>query len=106
MHNPGRYLVLAPTGQATPGTPVTGFDMNLGTQFDSWDASTTLDWMPDEIQTWRLEFVHRAASVPYFAGHGGVTSPDGYVTTTTPSGWRPDLVKSESKLIGALLLRF
>jgi hypothetical protein len=106
MHNPGRYLVLAPTGQATPGTPVTGFDMNLGTKFDAWDASTTLDWMPDEIQTWRLEFVHRAASVPYFAGHGGVTSPDGYVTTTAPSGWRPDLVKSESKLIGALLLRF
>jgi hypothetical protein len=106
MHNPGRYLVLAPTGQATPGTPNTGFDMGLGTKFDSWDASTTLDWMPDELQTWRLEFVHRAASVPYFAGHGGVTSPDGYVTTPVPSGWRPDLVKSESKLLGALLLRF
>jgi hypothetical protein len=106
MHNPGRYLVLAPTGQATPGTPVTGFDMNPGTKFDSWDASTTLDWMPDEIQTWRLELVHRAANVPYFAGHGGVTSPDGYITTPVAGGWRPDLVKSETKIVGALLLRF
>jgi opacity protein-like surface antigen len=106
MHNPGRYLVLAPTGQATPGTPSTGFDMSAGTKFDAWDASTTLDWMPDEIQTWRLEFVRRASSVPYFAGHGGVTSPDGYTNTGVPTGWRPDLVKSESKIIGALLLRF
>jgi hypothetical protein len=106
MHNPGRYLVLAPTGQATPGTPRTGFDMSAGTKFDSWDDSTTLDWMPDEIQTWRLELIQRAASVPYFAGHGGVTSPDGYVTTQVPSGWRPDLVKSETKVVGALLLRF
>jgi hypothetical protein len=80
--------------------------MNLGTKFDAWDASATLDWMPDELQTWRLEFVHRAANVPYFAGHGGVTSPDGYLNTPVPSGWRPDLVKSEDKLLGALLLRF
>jgi hypothetical protein len=106
MHNPGRYLVLAPTGAATPGTAITGFDMSAGTKFDAWDASTTLDWMPDEIQTWRVELVHRAASVPYFAGHGGVTSPDGYVTTQVPAGWRPDLVKSETKILGALLLRF
>jgi hypothetical protein len=106
MHNPGRYLVLAPTGAATPGTPVTGFDMSAGTKFDAWDASTTLDWMPDEETTWRLEFLHREASVPYFAGHGGVTSPDGYVTTSAPVRWRPDLVKSETKIIGALLVRF
>jgi hypothetical protein len=106
MHNPGRYLVLAPTGAATPGTPVTGFDNAPGTKFDAWDASTTLDWMPDEIQTWRLEYVYRAASVPYFAGHGGVTSPDGYVTTNVPTGWRPDLVKTEAKIIGSLLIRF
>jgi hypothetical protein len=106
MHNPGRYLVLAPTGAATPGTPITGFDMSAGTKFDAWDMSTTIQWMPNEQETWLLEFVHREASVPYFAGHGGVTSPDGYVTTFTPSGWRPDLVKTESKVIAALLLRF
>ena len=102
MHNPGRYLVLAPTGVAnTTFGPVP----NPGTDFDAWDLSTTVDYMPDDYQTWRLELVHREASVPYFAGHGGVTSPDGYVTTPVPTGWTPDLRKSETRLIGAFLLR-
>ena len=101
MHNPGRYLVLLPPGQAQAT-----WDASPGTKFDAWDASTTLDFMPDDHQTWRLEFVHREASVPYFAGHGGVTSPDGYTTTALPTGWTPDLVKSESRIIGSLLVRF
>jgi len=101
IHNPGRYLVLLPTGVAGAQ-----FDTLPGTKFDGWDASTTLDWMPDQFQTWRLEFVHRAANIPYFAGHGGVTSPDGYTTTPVPTGWTPDLVKSENRIVAALLLRF
>ena len=44
--------------------------------------------------------------MPYFAGHGGVTSPDGYTTTATPPGWRPDLAKNDLRLIGAMLVRF
>ena len=62
--------------------------------------------MPDQFQTWRVEVVHREANIPYFAGHGGVTSPDGYTTTAVPPGWKPDQVKAETRLIGALLLRF
>jgi hypothetical protein len=62
--------------------------------------------MPSELVTYDLEFSRRAANVPYFAGHGGVTSPDGYQPTATPSGWRPDLVKSDLRLIAALLVRF
>ena len=100
IHNPGRYLVLLPTGAA-----LQNFDTSPGTKFDGWDASTTFDWMPDEYQTWRLEFVHRSASIPYFAGHGGVTSPDGYTTTPIPAGWSPDQVKSENRIIAAFLLR-
>ena len=100
IHNPGRYLVLLPTGEAGKN-----FDTSLGTKFDGWDASTTLDWMPDEYQTWRLEFVHRSARIPYFAGHGGVTSPDGYATTPVPAGWAPDQVKSENRIVAAFLLR-
>ena len=99
IHNPGRYLVLVPTGEAAKS-----FDTSPGTKFDGWDASTTFDWMPDEYQTWRLEFVHRQASIPYFAGHGGVTSPDGYVGTPL-NGWLPDQVKSENRIILAFLLR-
>lgn len=61
--------------------------------------------MPNDCFTWRLEFVHREASVAYFAGRGGVTSPSGYTITTLPANWRPDLVKSESRLIMAFLFR-
>ena len=101
IHNPGRYLTLVPTGVAGQI-----YDTAPGTSFDGWDASTTVDWMPDPFQTWRLEVVHREASVPYFAGRGGVTSPDGYVTTAIPPGWKPDQVKGETRLIAALLARF
>ena len=111
MHNPGRYLVLMPTGLAAQV-----FDTNAGTTFDAWDVSTTLDWLPSDKLTVRFEVVHREASVPYFAGREGVTGPDGYksggasnpdgtVSTSVPLGWTPDLVKAETRLILALLLR-
>jgi hypothetical protein len=113
MHNPGRYLVLAPTGQADPNTnPATGttigqfpYNMNPGTPFDAWDCSTTVDWMPNDFITFRVEFVHRQAQEDYFAGHGGVTSPDGYNGTALTPGWTPDLVKSENRFIVAMLVR-
>ncbi|MFL9482024.1 outer membrane beta-barrel protein [Chitinophagaceae bacterium LWZ2-11] len=101
IHNPGRYLVLVPTGVAGQQ-----FDTSPGTKFDGWDASTTLDWMPNDYLTFRIEAVHRAANVPYFAGPGGVTSPDGYTNTPIPAGWKPDLVKDETRGILALLIRF
>ncbi|HEY8039378.1 MAG TPA: hypothetical protein VIF15_06270, partial [Polyangiaceae bacterium] len=118
MHNPGRYLVLPPTGVATPYQPLSiqgvgyglpgqqGFSLNPGTTFDAWDVATGIQWMPDELTTWDLEFNHRQSVDPYFAGHGGVTSPDGYITTAVPAGWRPDLVKGDTRVIAALLLRF
>jgi hypothetical protein len=113
MHNPGRYLVLAPTGNASPvpqplnvAPASQPFDMSPGTQFDAFDYETGFQYMPDEHTTWDLEVNHRQASVPYFAGHGGVTSPDGYTTTTTPKGWAPDLVKGDTRIIVALLVRF
>ena len=101
IHNPGRYLTLVPTGVAG-----SQFDTSPGSSFDGWDISTTLDWMPRDWLTWRLEWVHREASVPYFAGHGGVTSPDGYTTTALPPSWTPDQVRYETRGIGALLVRF
>jgi len=114
MTNPGRYLVLYPTGQASPlpdpnnPTQTEGaypFSANPGDQFNGWDCSTNLDWMPNKSLAFRLEFVHREADIPYFAGHGGVTSPTGFSTTTLPPDWRPDLVKSESRIILAILFR-
>lgn len=114
MTNPGRYLVLYPTGDASPlpspnnPTQTAGsnpFSANPGDAFQGWDYSTNFDWMPNQSITLRLEYVHREASVPYFAGRGGVTSPTGYTTTAIPAGWKPDLVKSEDRIILALLFR-
>jgi hypothetical protein len=116
MKNPGRYLVLYPTGQASPlpnpNNPTTTegafpFSANPGDQFEGWDWSTNIDFMPNQSITFRVEYVNRHSNVPYFAGHGGVTSPTGLTTTPVdPNGtWRPDLVKSESKVILAVLFR-
>lgn len=114
MTNPGRYLVLYPTGDASPlpnpynPTQTIGthpFSANPGDQFKGWDCSTNFDWMPNQSLTVRIEYVHRHASVPYFAGRGGVTSPTGYTTTPIPAGWAPDLVNTEDRLIFALLFR-
>ena len=114
MSNPGRYLVLYPTGQASPlpnpndPTKTEGafpFSANIGDQFKGWDISTNIDWMPNQSITFRLEYVYRNSSVPYFAGAGGVTSQTGFTTTPLDPNWRPDLVKSESRIIGAILFR-
>lgn len=114
MKNPGRYLVLYPTGQASPlpnsnnPTQTEGafpFSANPGDAFEGWDFSSNLDWMPNQSITFRIEFVHRESSVPYFAGAGGVTSQSGYSTSNLDPNWRPDLVKSESRIITAILFR-
>ncbi len=116
MKNPGRYLVLLPTGQASAlpnpfdPTKTAGafpFSANPGDQFQGYDVSTNVDYMPDQHMTIRLEYVWRHASVPYFAGPGGVTSSTGRTTTPVdPNGtWRPDLVNDESKIILAMLFR-
>ncbi len=114
MTNPGRYLVLYPTGEASPlpdpndPTKFEGaypFSANPGDKFRAWDISTNIDYMPNQSVTFRLELVHREASVPYFAGRGGVTSQSGYSTTALDPNWRPDLVKSETRIILATLFR-
>ena len=114
MNNPGRYLVLLPTGQASvlpnPLNPTATagaypFTANPGDQFVAWDASTSVDWMPNQSITFRAEFVHREANTPYFAGRGGVTSPNGYITTPLTPDWRPDLRKTENRIIFAVLFR-
>jgi len=116
MTNPGRYLVLEPTGVASdlpnpynptapPVNPAAVFTQNPGDQFTGWDASTNLSWMPNQSIEFRIELVHRESNVPYFAGPGGVTSPTGYTTTPVPANWMPDLVKSENRVIIAALFR-
>ena len=114
IHNPSRYLVLVPPGQATDKFLN---DATPASKFDGWDASTTLDYMPNDFITIRTEVVTRHSSIPYFAGHGGVTSATGYQVapqgssnsnsyTPQDPNFTPDLVKSELRGIFAIIVRF
>ena len=107
--NPGRYLVLLPPiNGATAGTGSYYFSENPGDPFNAWDMQLTGDYMPTRNVTFRIEYTYRAANVPYFTGAGGITPPDG--NTGAPqdevAGWTPDLVKSESIALAAMLLRY
>jgi hypothetical protein len=122
INNPGRYLVLLPPingATASSGTPY--FTENPGDPYKAWDVSGTFDWMPSQYITFRWEYNHRAANVPYFSGSGGVTPPGG--NTGKPSSlvclggfttcdgsvsntWYPDLRKTENRLNMAILVKF
>ncbi len=116
INNPGRYLVLLPPingATAASGTPY--FTENPGDPFKAWDASGTFDYMPSQYITFRGEFNHRAANVPYFSGPGGVTpscptapivenicgSPGAFVP-----GFTPDLKKIENRINLSILVKF
>jgi hypothetical protein len=109
INNPGRYLVLLPPingANAASGTPY--FTENPGDPYKAWDLSETFDYMPSQYITFRWEFDHRAASVPYFSGKGGITPPLG--NTGAPGsivpGFTPDLVKDENRLDLSILVKF
>jgi len=108
INNPGRYLVLTPpVNGATAATGAPGFTQNPGDGFHAWDSSVTFDYMPSQFITFRLEFDHRESDVPYFAGSGGVTPPGGNQTPagSVVPGFTPDLVKSESRVNAAMMVR-
>jgi hypothetical protein len=81
--------------------------LNPGDQFKAWDASSTFDYMPSQFVTFRFEFDHRAASVPYFAGAGGITPPGGNIGApgSFVPGFFPDLRKRENRFNIALLVK-
>lgn len=108
IDNPGRYLVLLPPingTTASSGTPY--FTANPGDPFKAWDMQTAIDVMPIDFITLRAEFNHRAASVPYFTGHGGVTPPGGNQGNpgSEVPGWAPDLVPTEDRITVSLMVK-
>lgn len=109
INNPGRYLVLLPPingATAATGTPY--FTENPGDPYKAWDSSATFDYMPSQYITFRTEFDHRAANVPYFTGRGGITPPggnNGNPAAIVP-GWSPDLVRDENRMDLAILVKF
>ena len=109
INNPGRYLVLLPPingATAASGTPY--FTENPATRIRHGICLATFDYMPSQYITFRWEFDHRAANVPYFSGSGGITPPGG--NTGAPGsvvpGFTPDLVKDENRFDLAILVKF
>jgi hypothetical protein len=109
INNPGRYLVLLPPingATAASGTPY--FTENPGDPFKAWDISGTFDYMPSQYITFRWEFNHRHANVPYWSGPGGVTPPGGNqgAPGSLVSGFTPDLRHTEDRGTMAILVKF
>jgi len=114
INNPGRYLVLLPPidgATATSGTPY--FTENPGDPFKAWDISATYDYMPSQYITFRWEFNHRHANVPYWNGPGGMTPPGGnngnpgsITVLSNGTTWYPDLRKTEDRATMAILVKF
>ena len=100
-------MLVPPINGATAisGTPY--FTASPGDRFKAWDLQLTADYMPQPFITFRAEFNHRHANVPYFAGEGGVTPPGGNqgAPGSEVEGWKPDLVKDENRFSLAMLLK-
>jgi hypothetical protein len=117
INNPGRYLVLLPPiNGATAASGTSYFTENPGDVFKAWDISGTFDWMPSQYITFRSEFDHRAANVPYFTGPGGITPTScptapivenicGSPGAVVP-GFTPDLKKIENRINLSILVKF
>ena len=99
--NPGAYLAFSPS-------PVADNDFNdalaAGKDLQLLQGTFTFDIMPNDRFTFRLEYGYRSSNIPYFAGAGGTTSPDGWQDTPTAT-WRPDLVKTENRITAAVSVR-
>ena len=100
INNPGRYLALLPAGNGV-------VTQNPGDEFKGWDASTGIQFMPNNFMTFGVEYVSRHTNIPYFSGPGGVTSPNGWnAPIGDPSGYEADLVKNEERIIFSTIFRF
>jgi hypothetical protein len=101
ISNPGAYLAFSPS-------PVPNNDFNdaiaNGEKLKMFQGTATVDLMPNQFVTFRLEYGFRKSNIPYFAGPQGTTSPDGWIDTPVDS-WRPDLKKSDSRLTLAVMFR-
>ncbi|MFC3157941.1 Putative beta-barrel porin-2, OmpL-like. bbp2 [Chryseobacterium arachidis] len=101
ISNPGAYLAFSPS-------PVANNDFNdalaEGKDLKMFQGTATLDYMPNQFCTFRLEYGYRKSNIPYFAGREGTTSPDGWADTPVEN-WRPDLRKTDSRITVAVIFR-
>lgn len=101
--NPGTYLAFSPSNVAN-----NDFNDAMANdpkqQLNIGQFTTTFDIMPNDFVTFRVEYGFRNSNVPYFAGSGGTTSPDGWIDTPVNT-WRPDLQKTEHRITFATNFR-
>ncbi len=99
--NPGAYLAFSPS-------PVAANDFNdaiaSGETLDIFQGTATVDVMPNDRVTFRLEYGYRSCNLPYFASAGGTTSPDGWNDNIGIS-WRPNLVRNENRITASVNFR-
>jgi len=103
--NGGQYLAFSPS-PVSPNdfTDLLVADPNKAIKIIQ--ATATFDVMPNDHVTFRFEYGHRKSNMPYFAGHGGTTSPSGWVNgPSTILPWRPDLKKFENRFTVAVNFR-
>lgn len=101
--NPGLYLAFTPS-PVTPNDFTDAIANDPKQKLNIFQATATLDIMPNDFMTLRAEYGFRKSNLPYFAGRQGTTSPDGW-TDTPPGNWRPDLRKTESRITVAVNFR-
>jgi hypothetical protein len=101
--NPGLYLAFTPS-TVTPNAFTEAIAADPQKSISIQQFTGTLDIMPNDHVTFRLELLHRKSNHPYFPGKAGTTSPDGWADT--PLGnWQPDLRKAETRLCIAVNFR-
>ena len=103
VNNPSRYLSFTPAVLGGDGT--NAFTRTDPKNLRAKEITATFDIMPSDFVTFRVEYLHRSANVPYFAGSGGTTSPSGYADQVIPITYQPDLRDYEDRLIFAVNFR-
>lgn len=103
--NESPYLAFTP---AVTGDKPNNYDLALAQnkKLELFQFTSTFDVMPNDYVTFRLEYVYRQSSIPYFTGHGGTTSASGWTNgPTTILPWAADLRKTENRLTLAVNFR-
>lgn len=103
--NTSPYLAFTPA--ATGGEP-NNYDLAIADdkKLNITQITATFDVMPNDHVTFRFEYGMRSASIPYFAGEGGTTSPSGWTNgPSTILPWKADLQKTENRFTVAVNFR-
>jgi hypothetical protein len=99
------YLAFSP---AAAGDKPNNYDEAIAQnkKLELFQFTSTFDVMPNDYITFRLEYVYRQSSIPYFTGRGGTTSASGWTNgPTTQLPWAADLKKYENRVTFAINFR-